>query len=304
MTITNDNGTGICEECRAGVTQRDLMPPYLQVPCRGVAAFGGVRNHPDCDGPRIVTASYANATRTSRSPIAGLDGLQVRCLPGFDPSDRTYRCSKCGGLERWLAGVQAQASRHEINSWAAASDFMSEAAKRRLHWEDETRPPPPVGARRGSRTSARHRRRLIASRWGSGATRIVVGLCPCGELTLSRTSRPVEFHWLCWTASKRGTQLEVFGPRRRGPVPQKLTRDFSWAVCHLLRRHDPGPDRPERRRAEELRVRSHPGDMRPAAAGGQGQLPLSDRCRRARSGEPAAVVAAFSVDPLRLAAQM
>jgi DNA-directed RNA polymerase subunit RPC12/RpoP len=260
-------GTTICPSCRAGETDAgQLRPGYVQLWCRGVQAFGGTRHAKRCQRVSIRPIARARRRLSTLDEAAatyicdwchGLDSLKK----GANARLRTARGT---GIVEFGEDLGAGAP----SSWKELQEIVLRQAEGSGRWRpgDETK----LARSKAPRVTLEAAWQRVAGFWRTpDGPAVIVRLCRgCGQLLLvaradaTRTLSPLAFHRPCYEAVcrsadgrrwwsdrlrllHRGTPKPVVDQRigavlptprlqHRDPDETTLTRDFGWAVRHLL----------------------------------------------------------------------
>jgi DNA-directed RNA polymerase subunit RPC12/RpoP len=260
-------GTTICPPCRAGETDPGrLRPAYVQLWCRGVQAFGGSRHAKRCQRVRIISIARARIRLSTLDEAAatyicdwchGLETLKKGM-------NARLRAARREGVVEFGEDLGAGAP----GSWKEAQEITLRQAAASGRWRpgDVSR----LRSRRAPAVTPQAAWQRVAGFWRApGGVAVVVRLCRgCGQLLMvaradaTRTLSPLVFHRPCYEAACRSPEgrrwwserlgllrwgkpkavvdrrigAVVPAPRlqHRDPYETTLTRDFGWAVRHLL----------------------------------------------------------------------
>jgi hypothetical protein len=258
-------GVALCPTCRRGETSATLLKPdYVRLTCRGASAFGETRHATRCEKSRIMTRASAPQRLTTFDPSTqtyicdNCHGLVI-AAKGAPARQRWLR-------RRGLLDPAERLGQGGPRSFHDVQELVNRQARAHGSWN-----PGDVSRLEGHRTgvvSPEGAWKRVAGWWKKRQMEVYAELCRgCGLLTLTaradeaRRGGDAAYHRACWDAAcgtdegKRWWEdrLVLLGRglskdevddrigrypaaevRERQPDREVLTRNFGWAVRHLL----------------------------------------------------------------------
>lgn len=265
-------GVGLCPSCREGETsQGPLRPDYLRLTCRGATAFGETRHAKRCEWNRIMTRVAALGRLTTFDPATQTyicdrcHGLVIAVLGAPKRQRRLRRRGLLDPGERLDLGAPRSFKdvQELINREARTSSAWLPGDTARFKGHRPTTMSESAVWKRMAGKWRRDPQVVVALCRGCG--RLTLN----AKADVARGIGPLAFHRSCWEEAcqtpdgrkwwhdrlvlsrrepskdkvDRRTKDEVdrrigalppMDVRTRQPDPETLTRNFGWAVRHLL----------------------------------------------------------------------